>query len=1093
MFRMRFARDFVRAAFSCAVVLILASFVLALSGIRAKAFATYGTIKIKKDSEGGDGEFQFTGSSALKNFSIKTSGGKGEKTFSRIEAGVHSVSETVPDGWALKESSCTSDRSGDKSTPSRIDLAVNETITCTFKNKKVEKQGSIIIIKKAEGGDGKFDFASTSLGNFSIQTSSGSGQKSFSSLACKNYAVTENVPDGWELKKSYCDSGMSPSNISLQPGKTVTCTFENRELEKQGSIAIVKKTEGGDGTFGFTGSLVSADSAFGSLTTSGGSKTVGPKTLNVGAYAITEKDLDGWKLSQLQCSGGSDVKTSGGTATINLKKNENVTCTFENRELEKRGSITIVKKTEGGDGTFGFTGSLVSADSAFGSLTTSGGSTTIGPKTLNVGAYAITEKEVDGWKLSDLRCDGGSDVKTSGATATINLKKNENVTCTFKNKELEKQGKITIVKKTDGGNGTFTFTGSLVTADSTFSSLTTTGGSGTVGPKTLNVGTYTITERPLGGWKLTDLKCQGGSVAISGATATIDLKKDENVACTFENAKEGSLTVSKQVPGSGSSQGFGFSGTDPSNAGIAFSLASGGSQIFTGLGKFTIAESTLAGWKLTGLTCTSGGSVDKAGRKINVNLEPGASVSCVYINERETGTLIVRKDAIGGDGNFSFSVTGQSNFVLSKGGSKTFTALPVGSHTIEELAIPTGWILKSTSCGKLIDNKTTVTIADSQTVTCLFTNFKEKDDRAEDVTKVFIQRRVDNLLTHGPDRARILRRLDEQERPASLKDGGSEALKITGSAGEGQAEATFSTSLSQMRGAAAAAANKKLEDAGLALQDGYSGTTPSAMKQRLDVWVEGQLTAYDDATGGINRDGDFKILYAGADYAITPGILIGALVQIDRTDEKIDDPNLKGMVAGTGWMMGPYLGVKLRDNLFFDARAAWGKSTNDIELSDDVVGARTGSFTTDRWLASATLTGNYRWGGWRISPQVGVAYGNEVSDSYLTSLEQNVDGVDVAIGRLTFGPEFGYRSTLQNGIGIEPHLSVKGIWDFYGDTLELSTGPVKAEDFRVQIEGGVTIQIPEGYSFRASGSYDGIGDKDLEAWTAKAGVNIPVQ
>jgi outer membrane autotransporter protein len=881
MFRTRFARDFLRAAFSCAVVLVVTSFVLALSGIGSKAFATYGTIKIKKVSEGGDGTFEFTGPSDSKKFSIRTTGGKGEKTFSNIEAGVYSVSESVPDGWELKTSYCDNGAS-----PGSISLRVGKTVTCTFENKKIEKQGSIVIIKMAEGGNGKFDFASTALGNFSIQTESGSGQKSFSSLTPGNYAVSEKVPDGWELKKSYCDNGASPGSISLQAGKTITCTFENQKVEEKGSITLVKNAVGGNGTFAFTGSLVSADSSFGSLTTSGGS--------------------------------------------------------------------------------------------------------------------------------------------------------------------------------------------------------------GAVGPKKLNVGSYTITESALAGWKLTGLKCQGGSVAINAATATIDLKKDETVTCTYENAKDGSLTVSKTVPG-GSSQGFGFSGTDPSNAGIAFSLASGGSQTFTGLGKFTITESTLAGWKLTGLTCTGGGIADKASRKIDVDLVPGASVSCVYTNERETGTLIVRKDAIGGDGNFSFSVTGQSNFVLSKGGSKTFTGLAVGSYTIEELAIPAGWDLKSASCGKLIDNKTTVTIADGETVTCVFTNLKEKDDRAEDVTKVFIHRRVDNLLTHGPDRARILRRLEDQDRPGSLKDGGSEALKITGSAGDGQAEATFSTSLSQMRSAAATAANRKFEDAGLALQDSYSSATPSTMKQRLDIWVEGQLTTYDDATGGINRNGDFKILYAGADYAISPGILIGALVQIDRTDEKIDDPSLKGMVAGTGWMMGPYLGVKLRDNLFFDARAAWGQSTNDLELSDDIVGARTGSFETDRWLASASLTGNYQWGGLRVSPQVGVAYGNEVSDSYLTSLGQKVDGVDVAIGRLTFGPEFGYRSTLENGLSIEPHLSVKGIWDFYGDELELSTGPVKPDDFRVQVEGGVTIQTPDGYSFRASGSYDGLGDKDLEAWTAKAGVNIPLR
>lgn len=45
------------------------------------------------------------------------------------------------------------------------------------------------------------------------------------------------------------------------------------------------------------------------------------------------------------------------------------------------------------------------------------------------------------------------------------------------------------------------------------------------------------------------------------------------------------------------------------------------------------------------------------------------------------------------------------------------------------------------------------------------------------MTKVFVHRRIDNLLTQAPDRSRLLRRLERQE-PQSLKDGGP--IKLDG-------------------------------------------------------------------------------------------------------------------------------------------------------------------------------------------------------------------------------------------------------------------------------------------------------------------------
>ena len=48
----------------------------------------------------------------------------------------YSVAETVPDGWELTSSTCTSDQEGRTQTPDNIVLHNGETVTCTFNDKK---------------------------------------------------------------------------------------------------------------------------------------------------------------------------------------------------------------------------------------------------------------------------------------------------------------------------------------------------------------------------------------------------------------------------------------------------------------------------------------------------------------------------------------------------------------------------------------------------------------------------------------------------------------------------------------------------------------------------------------------------------------------------------------------------------------------------------------------------------------------------------------------------------------------------------------------------------------------------------------------
>lgn len=395
--------------------------------------------------------------------------------------------------------------------------------------------------------------------------------------------------------------------------------------------------------------------------------------------------------------------------------------------------------------------------------------------------------------------------------------------------------------------------------------------------------------------------------------------------------------------------------------------------------------------------------------------------------------------------------------------------------------------------GRRVDEGTSISFTPErgEKIDCVFLNFKKTDSQAEDITKLYINRRLENILSLGPDRSRIVRRLDEVSSGRLEESGGSRPLNLTGTVKGGSTDVALSTSLSQIRAAAASAASKKIANAGLSFDDAGSDYTPHALAHRFDLWVEGQIASYDDTTGGISREGNFNVLYFGMDYAIAPGVVFGGLVQYDHTGEDVLDPDITGSVEGSGWMAGPYIGVKLRNDLLFDARAAWGQSYNEISLID-AKGLRTGKFDTTRWIATASLTGSRLYGNFRISPQISVEYGNEISQSYFTNELQKVNSVDVTLGRLAFGPEFGYVYDYEDGISVEPHMSVKGIWTFIGNELELSTGSVSFNDLQASVEGGITIRSPDGYAMSAGGSYYGIGEDDLEAWSGKILFNIPL-
>ena len=380
-----------------------------------------------------------------------------------------------------------------------------------------------------------------------------------------------------------------------------------------------------------------------------------------------------------------------------------------------------------------------------------------------------------------------------------------------------------------------------------------------------------------------------------------------------------------------------------------------------------------------------------------------------------------------------------------------------------------------------------------------FTFNGASSDQTERIISNYLERRADAITANEPDLTpRLL---------GGNGEGGQGPLAFIATGTSDDAHLSFSTSLSRIANAHSAVATSgagggatALTESGgagrFALAHGSSGVVDpdtnggaaaplgslAELRPSFDVWVQGTYSHSDENS----RNSDVGLLYAGADYLVTPSLLVGVLAQVDVTNEK--DSSVSSSVDGTGWMAGPYVVARLHQNVLFDARVAWGQSFNDISP----LGTYTDSFDTERWLAKAQLTGDFRAGNWTFAPHAGVIYFEDAQEAYTDSLGTRIPGQTATLGRVTFGPKVGYTIRTEGRAAIEPYLGLEGIWDFNaGKTVDPTTGvSASSENIRARVEAGVTA-IFKHWSISGEGFYDGIGANDLEAYGGRARATIP--
>ncbi|HMQ25694.1 MAG TPA: S8 family serine peptidase, partial [Acidimicrobiales bacterium] len=355
------------------------------------------------------------------------------------------------------------------------------------------------------------------------------------------------------------------------------------------------------------------------------------------------------------------------------------------------------------------------------------------------GDYTLSVDSVPGWDLTGLSCDGDHVADLAAGTLTVTVPESGRVTCTV----TEAGAAITIVQDSRPDDAQdFTVhrcdpSGrcEAVTldddSDPTLPSEVTVAG--------LDLGTWTLTEDAVPGWRWSSLSCDGDHTAdLAAGRVTFDLDAHEHLRCTF-TAAEAAITIVTESDPVGP-QDFAFTGCGALGC-AEFSLDDDGDAAlpdrvtYRGVapGTYTIAEAAVPGWALADLSCDTGETIDLSARRATIDLGVGERVTCTFVN-RQT-RLSVSVDADPADGHdFAFTGCGPRGcgpFSLDDDDDPALadrvdvTGLEPGTYSVSLAGHP-DWTLLDLSCttGESVDlasGTATIELVEGEQTKCTYT------------------------------------------------------------------------------------------------------------------------------------------------------------------------------------------------------------------------------------------------------------------------------------------------------------------------------------------------------------------------------------
>ncbi|WP_417498113.1 Ig-like domain-containing protein [Maricaulis sp.] len=702
------------------------------------------------------------------------------------------------------------------------------------------------------------------------------------------------------------------------------------------------------------------------------------------------------------------------------------------------------------------------------------------------------------------------DVTVSGAADIAGNLLADATTADLFSVELRRGG-ITIAQTVTGAvDGEFDFTGDL----GNFSILTASQ-SGSQAFTGLAEGDYVVAPSAEDGFSFDGASCSGGTTSVNGSTGavTISLAPADSVTCTFSAIADPAIDEAA-IPTV--ELALDSAVDDPTGTSTSFSLSNTGGTAF----RFTAA--TDVSW--LDIDPQSGDIPAEGSLEFTVtfnddvlDLDPGTYTATITITEISTspqkplgaraneltvltipvtislepreGTLTIiatTAPSEAGDGVFTYTSTLAELNGLSlstSGGTASSGELTVlrGSYSLTQAASE-GWALNAMSCtgdtdgGSSFDLETGTMIIDldpEESMVCTFANRRDEDfirEITQSAIRSFMAARADQLLTNSPELASRIRGSRMTATPN----------RFAADYQDGRFSADMSTSLSAIRQAAESGQPQMPGDEQFNL-DGETGIAS------LDVWAQAVYTSIDDDRAGLNANSTFGLYYLGVDMMASENVLVGALLQWDHAETVTG--TYRSEVSGDGWMAGPYVAARLADNVYLDARGAWGRSENDV----NPIGLYTDAFETSRWLVEANLSGEMHSGNWRLSPQIGIAYFNEEQDAYTDTLGFLIPSQEITLGRINAGPELAYRFINAEGGYFEPYVRLTALWDYDDADVYNAAGNLQGiGGLRADARFGLTAELPNGGMISGELGIIGLGLGEFEANNAMIRIRMPL-
>lgn len=349
----------------------------------------------------------------------------------------------------------------------------------------------------------------------------------------------------------------------------------------------------------------------------------------------------------------------------------------------------------------------------------------------------------------------------------------------------------------------------------------------------------------------------------------------------------------------------------------------------------------------------------------------------------------------------------------------------------------------------------------------------------EQVTGNFINNKSGQLLNNQPN---MIGFVDGSNPGGGPLDG----LNVSG--GPTGTSLSYAASLS---GLGAYAANNRVSEAfdGMQTGDQYQIVAPNVMGQNsrantYDIWTQ----IYGSRVFADTSESSFWVGYLGAHYFLSENMLLGVMGQLDWAEES--NASLNSEADGFGWMVGPYIAGQMSgQNVFYEMRASWGTSNNDV--SPD--GTYSDAFDTTRWLVSGRISGAYDVAGLTVKPALSASYFEETRESYTDSLSNQIPEQTVSVGEVRFGPSLSKSIEFEYGGLLIPTIGVSGVYNFGIREDAAQQGfALGNDDVRARVDAGFRSVGSSGISLTVDGFYDGLGANDYEAYGGSAKVSFPL-